>query len=191
MLKASLQLRLGQQLTMTPQLQQAIRLLQLPSLELQAHIRELLESNVMLEAEEDNESTASFESLGAGPGDREPEGEEGPPASASEQENEPTVEIVDDSWNESSTSSSPADTPWNGDEEDRQQDYQDARGQSLQQHLSWQLELAHLDPRELAIGRALVDAISDDGYLTESPEIIATTLRPEIEATPQEIAHML
>ena len=52
MLKASLQLRLGQQLTMTPQLQQAIRLLQLPSLELQAHIRELLESNVMLEAED-------------------------------------------------------------------------------------------------------------------------------------------
>ena len=53
MLKASLQLRLGQQLTMTPQLQQAIRLLQLPALELQAHIRELLESNVMLEAEDD------------------------------------------------------------------------------------------------------------------------------------------
>jgi RNA polymerase sigma-54 factor len=191
MLKASLQLRLGQQLTMTPQLQQAIRLLQLPSLELQAHIRELLESNVMLEAEEDNESTASFEALGAGPGDREPEGEEGPAASASESENEPTVEIVDDSWNESSTSSSPADTPWNGDDEDRQQDYQDARGQSLQQHLSWQLELAHLDPQELAIGRALVDAINDDGYLTESPEIIASTLRPEIEATPQDIAHML
>ena len=71
MLKASLQLRLGQQLTMTPQLQQAIRLLQLPSLELQAHIRELLESNVMLEAEEDTESTQSFEALGAGPNDRE------------------------------------------------------------------------------------------------------------------------
>ena len=44
MLKPSLQLKLGQTLTMTPQLQQAIRLLQLPALELQAHIRELLES---------------------------------------------------------------------------------------------------------------------------------------------------
>src|SRR5438477_10832444 len=53
MLKPSLQLRIGQQLTMTPQLQQAIRLLQLPSLDLQAHIRETLESNVMLEAEEE------------------------------------------------------------------------------------------------------------------------------------------
>ena len=72
MLKASLQLRLGQQLTMTPQLQQAIRLLQLPSLELQAHIRELLESNVMLEAEDETEATTSFEALGAGKSDMEP-----------------------------------------------------------------------------------------------------------------------
>ena len=54
MLKPSLQLRIGQQLTMTPQLQQAIRLLQLPSLDLQAHVRETLETNVMLEAEEES-----------------------------------------------------------------------------------------------------------------------------------------
>src|ERR1700748_3897043 len=52
MLKPSLQLRIGQQLTMTPQLQQAIRLLQLPSLDLQAHVRETLETNVMLEGED-------------------------------------------------------------------------------------------------------------------------------------------
>src|SRR3979490_1861802 len=53
MLRPSLQLRIGQQLTMTPQLQQAIRLLQLPSLDLQAHVRETLETNVMLEAEDE------------------------------------------------------------------------------------------------------------------------------------------
>ena len=63
MLKPSLQLRLGQQLTMTPQLQQAIRLLQLPALELQAHIRELLESNVMLEPMEESEGTGVFEAV--------------------------------------------------------------------------------------------------------------------------------
>src|SRR6202035_6056265 len=56
MLKPSLQLRIGQQLTMTPQLQQAIRLLQLPSLDLQAHVRETLEANVMLEGEEETEA---------------------------------------------------------------------------------------------------------------------------------------
>ena len=60
MLKPSLQLRLGQQLTMTPQLQQAIRLLQLPALELQAHIRELLETNVMLEPTEEAEGTGDL-----------------------------------------------------------------------------------------------------------------------------------
>ncbi len=62
MLKPTLQLRLGQQLTMTPQLQQAIRLLQLPALELQAHVRDALETNVMLESvDEANEPTGVFE----------------------------------------------------------------------------------------------------------------------------------
>ena len=61
MLKPSLQLRLGQQLTMTPQLQQAIRLLQMTTMELQAHIRDQLESNVMLEPIEDIEGTGTFE----------------------------------------------------------------------------------------------------------------------------------
>src|ERR1700689_5044640 len=63
MLKPSLQLRIGQQLTMTPQLQQAIRLLQLPSLDLQAHVRETLETNVMLEAEEELASDAAPDAL--------------------------------------------------------------------------------------------------------------------------------
>ncbi len=53
-MKQSLQLRLGQQLTMTPQLQQAIRLLQLSSLELHVEVQQVLDSNMMLElADED------------------------------------------------------------------------------------------------------------------------------------------
>src|SRR5215470_9134554 len=52
MLKPSLQLKLTQQLTMTPQLQQAIRLLQLPIMELQTQIQQALDENVMLEAED-------------------------------------------------------------------------------------------------------------------------------------------
>ncbi len=187
MLKASLQLRLGQQLTMTPQLQQAIRLLQLPSLELQAHIRELLESNVMLEAEEEDlEATASFEALGADPNERAPDsGEE----SGSTVEQEPQVEIIEDGWNE--TSAAPGETPWSGDDEDRQQEYQDARGETLHEHLLWQLEFARLEQRELAIGRAIIDAINDDGYLTEPFDAIAATLKPEIQAEAAEIGEML
>ncbi|MEO6185483.1 MAG: RNA polymerase factor sigma-54 [Steroidobacteraceae bacterium] len=190
MLKASLQLRLGQQLTMTPQLQQAIRLLQLPSLELQAHIRELLETNVMLEAEDDAEGTASFEALGAGPNDHElpPDGVEQAPT-ASSGDDEPSVEIVDDSWNE--TSAAPGDTPWSGDDDERQQDYQDGRGESLHTHLQWQLEMAHLGERERAIGRAIIDAVSDDGYLTEPFDAIAATLKPEIQASDEQIAEIL
>ncbi|MBV8496368.1 MAG: RNA polymerase factor sigma-54, partial [Gammaproteobacteria bacterium] len=84
-----------------------------------------------------------------------------------------------------------AEAPWSGDDEDRQQDYADATGQSLQEHLMWQLELAHLAPRELAIARAIADAVSDDGYVTESLDEIAHTLRPELECSTAEIAGVL
>ena len=178
MLKPSLQLKLGQQLTMTPQLQQAIRLLQLPALELQAHIRELLETNVMLEPMEESETTGTFETL----------------VTAAEQPKPPeraqsTVEVLDEGWGEHSVG--PAETPWSGDDEERQQEYADAAGQSLQDHLLWQLELASLAPRDLAIARAIVDAISDDGYITETLEEIAQTLRPELECSAEEVAAVL
>src|SRR5256885_2792113 len=152
MLKPSLQLKLGQQLTMTPQLQQAIRLLQLPALELQAHIRELLETNVMLEPDE-AEASGTFEV--AVTAAEQPK----PPERAAES----TVEVLEEGWGDHSVG--PAETPWSGDEDERQQEYADESGKSLQDHLMWQLELAGLAPRELAVARAIVDAISDDGYL--------------------------
>src|SRR6184192_2642315 len=179
MLKPSLQLKLGQQLTMTPQLQQAIRLLQLPALELQAHIRELLETNVMLEPTEEAESTGTFEVQVT-------TAEHSQPA---ERAAESRVEVLEESWSEHGAG--PAETPWSGDDEERQQEYADASGQSLQDHLLWQLELARLAPRELAVARAIVDAISDDGYLTESLAEIAQTLRPELECSAQEVQRVL
>jgi RNA polymerase sigma-54 factor len=178
MLKPSLQLKLGQQLTMTPQLQQAIRLLQLPALELQAHIRELLETNVMLEPVDDGHEEGldshALEHAAA------PE-----PAETAEGPRESAVEVVDEDWGEHSVG--PAETPWSGDDDDRQQEFADSAGQSLQEYLLWQLELAKLEPRELAIARAIVDAISDDGYLTEPLEEIANTLRPEIHCQAAEV----
>jgi RNA polymerase sigma-54 factor len=182
MLKPSLQLKLGQQLTMTPQLQQAIRLLQLPALELQAHIRELLETNVMLEPMDDGHE----ESLDSGS----LEHTEAPePNEAAEAPRESSVEVLDEGWGEHSVG--PAETPWSGDDDDRQQEFADSAGQSLQEYLLWQLELAKLEPRELAIARAIVDAISDDGYLTEPLEEIASTLRPEIHCEPAEVGAAL
>lgn len=190
MLKASLQLRLGQQLTMTPQLQQAIRLLQLPALELQAHIRELLETNVMLEAEEDSDSTGTFEALGAGPNDHDLPQSAGDdaPAAAEPELAAPDVEILEDAWQE--TSAAPGEAPWQGDDE-RQQEFSDDSGESLHDHLLWQLEMARLDARQRAIGRAVIDAINDDGYLGEPVDSIAATLKPEIEAGEAEINAML
>ena len=179
MLKPSLQLKLGQQLTMTPQLQQAIRLLQLPALELQAHIRELLETNVMLEAMDDGHE----EGLEAGSLEHAatPEPAEAP----QEGPRESAVEVLDEGWGEHSAG--PAETPWSGEDDDRQQEFADAAGQSLQEYLLWQLELAKLEPRELAIARAVVDAISDDGYVTEPLAEIANTLRPEIHCDAAEV----
>ncbi|MEO7773896.1 MAG: RNA polymerase factor sigma-54 [Steroidobacteraceae bacterium] len=180
MLKASLQLRMGQQLTMTPQLQQAIRLLQLPSLELQAHIRELLESNVMLEADEEIEPTGTFEAVSAAAGELSQE--------RSTESAVDSVEVVEDAWSEQSVG--PSDTPWSGDD-NRQQEFEDEKGQSLQEHLTWQLELAKLDARDLAIGRAVIDAVNDDGYLHEPLDVVAATLKPEIEASEEEIQAVL
>ena len=77
MLKPALQLRLGQQLTMTPQLQQAIKLLQLPVLELQAQVQLALESNVMLEVEdEESQELTPLEQQQAV--DQAPDADEGP-----------------------------------------------------------------------------------------------------------------
>jgi RNA polymerase sigma-54 factor len=178
MLKPSLQLKLGQQLTMTPQLQQAIRLLQLPALELQAHIRELLETNVMLEPVDEGHEEG-LEGIT-------PEHSQAPePSEAPEAARESAVEVLEDGWGEHSVG--PAETPWSGDDDDRQQEFADSAGQSLQEYLLWQLELARLEPRELAIARAIVDAISDDGYLTEPLEEIASTLRPEIHCEAAEV----
>ncbi len=186
MLKPSLQLKLGQQLTMTPQLQQAIRLLQLPALELQAHIRELLETNVMLEPLDEGESETAAASESAEPTASESLDEA--QSSAQEQPQE-SVEVLEEDWGGQSAGG--GESAWSGDEEDRQQEFADASGQSLQEYLLWQLEVAKLGPRELAIARAIVDAINDDGYLTESLDEIADTLKPEVQCAAEDVEAVL
>ena len=182
MLKPTLQLRLGQQLTMTPQLQQAIRLLQLPALELQAHIREALENNVMLESLDETPETATGTFAANGAGESAPQTAEAPEVRPAE------VEIADDSWAEQTTG--PSETPWSGDE-DRAQELSDQRGQTLQEHLAWQLELARLAPRDQAIGHAIIDAINDDGYLTDSLEEIRRSLLPDVSCEIAEVERVL
>jgi|HigsolmetaAR201D_1030396.scaffolds.fasta_scaffold01826_5 RNA polymerase sigma-54 factor len=184
MLKPALQLKLGQQLTMTPQLQQAIRLLQLPVLELQAQIREALETNVMLEAEDEVGSLETGDVL-------EPEFQSSTAEEAAETaEREQEVDLIDDpDWDESQLTG-PSETPWSGDD-DLSQDFSDSRGETLQEHLLWQLEMSRLNEREMRIGAAIIDAINDDGYIIEPLEEIARNLQPEIVASVEEVEQVL
>jgi RNA polymerase sigma-54 factor len=168
MVKPSLQLRLSQQLTMTPQLQQAIRLLQLPVMELQTQIQDALEQNIMLEAEE----PAATET-----------GEE----SSTEEVRE--IEATEPDWDEvqrtgPSESGRPADSNLTFEQADRTEE-------TLGDHLLWQLELESLDTRTTTIGQAIIDAINDDGYVSESLDEIRTTLAPDVLATTDEIESVL
>jgi RNA polymerase sigma-54 factor len=193
MLKPALQLKLGQQLTMTPQLQQAIRLLQLPVLELQAQIREALESNVMLESEDESGSleTAELEA---------PQFEPAPPTAQTTQtsassdseraERDSDLDGADErDWSDSQVTG-PSEAPWSGDDE-HSQDFSAARGETLQEHLTWQLEMSRLSERDMRIGAAIIDAINDDGYVIEALEEIARNLQPEIVASVAEVERVL
>ncbi len=178
MLKQSLQLKLGQSLTMTPQLQQAIRLLQMPTIELQAHLAEVLESNVMLEQEDPDDEVELGSHFTAV---EQPAAVETP---------EPVeVEVVEQPW---------ADRPGTGsdagraeDDEMADRDIVDERGQSLRDHLLGQLELAGLSDDDLTVATALVDALNDDGYLTETLSEIGASLQPDLVWDDEEIERVL
>lgn len=184
-MKPTLQLRMGQQLTLTPQLRQAIRLLQMSTVELETELNDAIESNPLLERAEDADSGTEEPPI-ASPG----EAGEGSVDSSAE---EGATEILDSpldyepDWDlDTGTGASSG-----GDSDERLESLQGTVTESLQDHLLWQLNLSHLSPRDQAIGRALVDAIGDDGYLQEDFDAIRATLRPEIEALPEEVQAVL
>jgi RNA polymerase sigma-54 factor len=187
MLKPALQLKLGQQLTMTPQLQQAIRLLQLPVLELQAQVQEALETNVMLEAEEDEQIDLGSLDQAAPEGERESEGGTDDDDGEREEADEVVVEM-EDPWAESSTPSGDGRAQ---DDDDRPLEFTDERERDLHQHLVWQLEVSKLDPRQVWIGEAIVDALNDDGYLTESVADIARSLSADLPVSEEDVEQVL
>ncbi len=162
MLKPSLQLRIGQQLTMTPQLQQAIRLLQLPVMDLQTEIQAAIESNLMLEVEEPETPVDS----------QEPAAQDAQPTT--------TPEELEVEYAEVSTLGLSNSPPLPDDLRDNR-DYPDTRGDSLKDHLLWQLQMDRFDEPERAAGRAIIDAMNEDGYLTITPDEISACLHPELD----------
>ena len=169
MLKPALKLRAAQQLTMTPHLQQAIRLLLLPVADLRAEIQHALEENVMLEGD---------------PPDLEVPAEPDPSPDSLEAAAEAAPD--DDSMREWAETAGPGDAPVNPAPEGLF-DYADHSEETLRGHLLWQLELENLDARTTAIGQAVIDAINDDGYLTDDTLSIQATLAPDVLAAEEEI----
>jgi RNA polymerase sigma-54 factor len=185
MLKPSLQLKLSQQLTMTPQLQQAIRLLQLPIMELQAQIQSALEENVMLELEEPETSLDDAPApADADEVDAFAEADDAPDPTDAE-----AAIAADTDW-EDTQKTGPSEAPKSSDS--RQTiEYADRSEETLRDHLLWQLELENLDARTTAIGQAVIDAVNDDGYLTDDLETIRATLAPDVLVSVDEVEHVL
>ncbi|MFN3019040.1 RNA polymerase factor sigma-54 [Vibrio coralliilyticus] len=172
-MKPSLQLKLGQQLAMTPQLQQAIRLLQLSTLDLQQEIQEALDSNPLLEVEEGSEETSNVE-------DKAVSEEKEPNAEIAEPEVKDSSELIEKS---EISNELEIDTTWEdvysantGSTgialDDDAPVYQGETTQSLHDYLTWQLDLTPFSETDRTIAMAIIDAVDDYGYLTISTEDI-------------------
>src|SRR5690606_38716844 len=173
MLKPSLQLKLTQQLTMTPQLQQAIRVLQLPVMELQTQIQQALDENVMLEVDEP-ETIETPETAEAAEAAETAEAAESADEATPGDEFEDIAVASEAEW-EDVQRTGPSEAPKSSDPS-MTFEYADRSEETLRDHLLCQLEIEDLDPRTTAIGQAIIDAINDDGYLTDSLERICATL---------------
>ena len=166
-MKPSLQFRLSQHLTLTPQLQQSIRLLQLSTVELNQEIERLLMENPALEREEPEEADAPAHSPSA-------EAPAAPSAEPAASEADWPVELA---------------AGWRGGEdEDGERTFTAPDTPTLREHLRGQLTLLNVGERDRAFVEILIDALDDDGYLPQSLEEIAALLPPEVAADPEELS---
>lgn len=171
-MKQSLQLKLHQQLTLTPQLQQSIRLLQLSTLELGQEISQMLQENPMLERMDGGDAYESEADAG----------------------NREQSEIYDEmAWGDRSIYASHS--SHDDEDEDRGFQHADSQQDSLQQHLLNQLSLTPLGERDRQLVGLLIEALDDDGYLGSSLEEIAELLGElplgDLAIDPQELATAL
>jgi RNA polymerase sigma-54 factor len=197
--KPALQLRLHQQLALTPQLQQAIRLLQLSSVELEMELREALESNPLLELSEvegeDGEDGEAAEFAGdEAPVNGEPPAVETSSSTDDSRDDQRREELNGDSSLDFEFSRSDYGSHASDDSDDYES--QDQEPEDLRDHLLWQLNLSPLSPRDRAIGATIIEAIDDDGYLHETSETLRQNLASlhhvsveEVEAIRHRIQH--
>jgi RNA polymerase sigma-54 factor len=184
-IKHSLQLKLSQHLTLTPQLQQSIRLLQLSTLELNQEIERFLQDNPLLEREEGaEEEEAAPPSVVASP-------------STTDFTSTTTTSSTSEKEGEGNEREAEADQDWSRDDgggsygqhEDDENDYPQLAAESpnLREHLLWQVNLLQLEDRDKRMVAMLVDTLDDDGYMTQSLEEIVAMLPPEMQVDTEEL----
>ncbi len=208
-MKQNLQLRISQNLALTPQLQQSIRLLQLSTLELNQELEAILQENPLLEMAEgeegefedtsalsntstqtSTEDASSFDVATqqdiAAPSETLREelhedlgGTEGEQPNLNEEFSPPEFE---DSYEEfGSTSNWDESGRSNHDDDDSDFTRQDTHSISLREHLIDQMQLAHLSQRDMSLVKLMLDSINDDGYLELDLQEIVEQLPPELE----------
>lgn len=168
-MKQCLQLKLSQQLAMTPQLQQAIRLLQLSTFELQQELQLALESNPLLEQAELHDEIDAREFQ---------ESDSLDTCEALEQKEMPEELPLDATWDEIYTAGTPSGTGTDY-HNDELPTYQGETTQSLQDYLMWQVELTPFTDTDRAIATSIVDAINESGYLTATLQEICDSIGDE------------
>ncbi len=192
-MKPGLQFRLHQQLTLTPQLQQAIRLLQLSQLELEAELRQIAEGNPLLEfaeeaqsPEQDEEAEGSYLS--------EAGSNTSSTTSSSTSDDHDTGDAPewadgDGAGEQPMDFSLGGNTGSSGGSRGGDEDFepQNAAVETLAEHLRWQLNLSGLDPRQRVIATVIIDALSPDGYLTETADALLAALPATLRASADEV----
>ena len=174
-MKQTLQLRLSQHLTLTPQLQQSIRLLQLSTLELNQELERFLAENPLLEREDTPEDAyvPHQDALRA---------EQPAPSQEPAQERDQAQASGDLDW----SSAPPASR---SDRDDDDGDFRQAVADlpTLRDHLLDQLGLMQLGERDRRLAEMLVDALDEDGYLTQTLEELHAMLPEELDVDPDEL----
>ncbi len=172
-LENRLDLRLSQKLILTPQLQQAIKLLQMPQLELAQVLNQELVDNPFLEESSEEPEVQEYP-------------QEETPAAESDASSDAEISFenlanftVDDYFDE--RSSDGRDLGYFSPGVDEQPSYElfYSKKPDLYDHLLWQLRLSSADDRVRMVAEAVIGNIDEDGYLRASEEELASTLEPE------------
>jgi RNA polymerase sigma-54 factor len=174
MAEPSLQLRLTQKLALAPQLQQAIRLLQLNRIELREYIQEVLDTNPILERSEGDDSANSSD---ADP----PEAASNELPDAPQEQDWESENLGGDQWLESNSYEG-----YSGESQ-----IADTSADTLREHLIWQINLSHFSDEDAAIAHAIVYGLDEDGYLYDSLEDVRASLAPELLVEEDEILAVL